>query len=153
MFEAFTGEDTADEWGLAAAIFIARTRRRAGHGPTFSELFAYLIPDAAGLPSRLPNGYSYMERRRLAGEFRLAAGIEWKRRGWISWEPGVTRSLRVGRVFREHSRALRASREVKDASTRATTAEPDIEDSPDAADGPAGGASEPSSVGGARHDD
>lgn len=127
MFEAFTGEETADEWGLAAAIFIARTRRRTGYGPTFSELFAYLIPDAAGLPSRLPDGYSYMERRRLAGEFRLAAAVEWKRRGWISWDPGATRSLRVGRVFREHSRALRAGRVTKDAATQSATSSPELQ--------------------------
>jgi hypothetical protein len=110
MFHFFTDGDTVDEWGLAAAIFIARVRRRTGRGPTFSELFGYLLPDTSGLPSPFPDGYSYMERRRLAGEFRLSAAIEWKRRGWISWEPGVTSSLRVGRVFREHSRALRAER-------------------------------------------
>ncbi|GAA4168016.1 hypothetical protein [Gryllotalpicola koreensis] len=114
MSETLTGEDTADEWGLAAAIFIARTRRKTGRGPTFSELFTYLLPDTSGLPAPFPDGYAYPQRRRLAGEFRLFAAIEWKRRGWVSWEPGVTRSLRVGRVFREHSRALQQQRAAKE---------------------------------------
>lgn len=51
-FETFTGEETAGEWALAAAVFIAQTRRRTGAGPTFAELFAHLLPDTGGLPAR-----------------------------------------------------------------------------------------------------
>lgn len=120
MFEEFTGADTADEWGLAAAIFIARVRHRTGHGPTFSELFAELDPDSRGVPSPLPSR-TYLERRRLIGDFRLSVAIEWKRRGWISWDPHVTRSLRVGRVFRERSRQRQTAEVTTDHSTPAAT--------------------------------
>ncbi len=32
MFEDLTGDDTAEQWALAAAIFIAQTRRRTTAG-------------------------------------------------------------------------------------------------------------------------
>lgn len=104
MFEHFTGDDTAEEWALAAAIFIAQTRRRTTFGPTFSELFTQLLPESNGLPGAFPNGLEFIERRRAAAGFRGHVTIEWRRRGLISFEKGVTRSLRVGPVFRERSR-------------------------------------------------
>ena len=107
-FEDFTGRETADEWGLAAAVVIAQTRKRTGRGPTFGELFLELLPDSSGAPSRLPTDLSSAERSRVHHDFRRYAAIEWKRRHWISWESGVTRSLRVGPAFRERSRIHRA---------------------------------------------
>lgn len=104
MFEVFTDEDAAEEWALAAAIFIAQTRRRTGLGPTFAELFAHLIPETNGLPSSLPRELDFMERRRAMHGFRGHAAIEWRRRGLISYDSNVTRSLRVGRIFRERSK-------------------------------------------------
>lgn len=103
MFEAFTGEATADEWGLAAGIFVSRTRRRTGRGPTFSELFQELLPDGHGLPSRLTD-LTFAERSQVVQEFRLHVMIEWRRRGWVNWDHGVERSLRTGRAFRQRSR-------------------------------------------------
>lgn len=103
-FEDFTGEDTADQWGLAAAIFVAQVRRRTSGGPTFAELFMHLLPDSRGLPGPLPAGMDFMERRRAIAGFRGHAAIEWRRRGMISFDKDVMRSLRVGRTFREHSR-------------------------------------------------
>lgn len=110
LFEEFTGEDTAEEWALAAAIFIAQTRRRTSLGPTFSELFAHLLPDTKGLPSSFPTDLSFFERRRAVTGFRGHVTIEWRRRGMISWDKDVPRSLRVGRRFREQSRQRQSVR-------------------------------------------
>lgn len=104
MFEGLTGDDTADEWALAAAIFIAQTRRRSGHGPTFVELFTHLLPDWSGLPAPFPEGMEYFERRRVIAAFRGHVPIDWRRRGMINWDRDAMRSLRVGRAFRERSR-------------------------------------------------
>ncbi|PVE96903.1 hypothetical protein DC434_05775 [Microbacterium sp. TPD7012] len=109
MFEEFTGDDTAEQWALAAAIFVAQTRRRTGLGPTFAELFTHLLPDTGGLPGPFPE-LEFMERRRAITGFRGHAAIEWRRRGMISFDKAVMRSLRVGRAFREHSRLRQQSR-------------------------------------------
>lgn len=103
-FETFTGEETAGEWALAAAVFIAQKRRRTGAGPTFAELFAHLLPDTGGLPAPFPDGLEPIERHRAIAGFRGHVTIEWRRRGMIGFTKGVMRSLRVGREFREHSR-------------------------------------------------
>lgn len=103
-FDDFTGEETAEEWALAAAIFIAQIRRRTGTGPTFSELFALLLPDSAGLPGQLPQALGPNERRLAISGFRWHVAIEWRRRCMISFDKDVTRSLRVGREFRRRSR-------------------------------------------------
>ena len=112
MFEDFTGDDTAEQWALAAAIFIAQTRRRTAAGPTFAELFTYLLPDTDGLPGPLPRNLDFMQRRRAVAGFRGHAAIEWRRRGMISFDNGVMRSLRVGREFRERSRRRQQAREA-----------------------------------------
>lgn len=109
MFEEFTTDPTADEWGLAAGVFIAQYRRRHGQGPTFRELFEHLLPDTDGVPSELPANWDPVERRR-GSDFRLYAAVEWRRRGYLAFERGVTRSLRVGPRFRERSRALQQNR-------------------------------------------
>ena len=108
-FEEFTSDDTAEEWALAAAIFVAQTRRRTGLGPTFAELFTHLLPDTGGLPGPFPE-LEFAERRRAVNGFRGHAAIEWRRRGMISFDKAVMRSLRVGRAFREHSRLRQQSR-------------------------------------------
>jgi hypothetical protein len=110
VFEELTSEETADQWGLAAAIFIAQTRHRTGQGPTFLELFLHLLPDLNGLPADFPSDIEYLDRRRVVQAFRGHAAIEWRRRGLISWERNVMRSLRVGRAFREQSRQRRVLR-------------------------------------------
>ena len=112
MFEDFTGDDTAEQWALAAAIFIAQTRRRTTAGPTFAELFTHLLPDTDGLPVPLPRNLDFMQRRRAVAGFRGHAAIEWRRRGMISFDNGVMRSLRVGREFRERSRRRQQAREA-----------------------------------------
>ncbi len=112
MFEDFTSDDTAEQWALAAAIFIAQTRRRTAAGPTFAELFTYLLPDTDGLPGPLPRNLDFMQRRRAVAGFRGHAAIEWRRRGMISFDNGVMRSLRVGREFRERSRHRQQAREA-----------------------------------------
>lgn len=110
MFESFTGDDTGDEWALAAAIFIAQTRRRNGLGPTFAELFTHLMPESRGLPAPFPPGMEFIERRRAVTAFRGHVTIDWRRRGLISFDKDVTRSLRVGRAFRERSRHRQLAR-------------------------------------------
>lgn len=111
MFEDFTGDDTAESWAVAAAVFIAQTRRRTGHGPTFAELFGHLLPDSCGLPAPFPEGLEFMERRRAISGFRGHVATEWRRRNMIGWDAGVMRSLRVGRAFRELSRQRQLSRD------------------------------------------
>ncbi|WP_314651209.1 hypothetical protein [uncultured Microbacterium sp.] len=108
-FKALTDEQQADRMGLTAAIFIARARRRTGRGPTFSELFAELFPRDQ-LHPEWPPGLTYPVRATIHHAFRLHVAIQWKRGGWINWEPGVERSLRVGPTFREKSRARQAAR-------------------------------------------
>jgi hypothetical protein len=108
-FDALTDEERADEMGLTAAIFIARVRRRTGRGPTFSETFAELFPSSQ-LHPEWPPGLTYPVRATIHHAFRLHVAIQWKRRGWICWDPGVERSLRVGPTFRERSRARQAAR-------------------------------------------
>lgn len=129
-FEEFTNDDTADEWALAAAIYVAQHRRRHSQGPTFRELFEHLLPDTAGIPSRLPADWDALDRRRGSNVFRRHVAIEWRRRGYISYDKHVTRSLRVGPRFREQSRALNARpREHESASDRRSSVEKAIEPS------------------------
>jgi hypothetical protein len=106
MFEEFTNDYTADEWALAAAIFVAQYRRRHSRGPTFRELFAHLLPDTAGVPSILPAQWDASARRHATTAFRGTVVIEWRRRGFVSFDRHVPRSLRVGPSFRAQSRAL-----------------------------------------------
>lgn len=114
-FNALTDEDRADALGLAAAIFVARVRRRTGRGPTFSELFAELFKNEP-LHPEWPSGLTYPVRATIHHAFRLHVAIQWKRGGWISWDPGVERSLRVGPTFRERSRARQAARARRSAA-------------------------------------
>jgi len=106
----FTGDDTADEWALAAAIFIAQYRRRNACGPTFREVFEHLLDDGRGVPSQLPRDWDQAERRRVNGGFRGQVMLDWRRRGFIGFDRHVTRSLRVGPHFRERSRQMRAAK-------------------------------------------
>lgn len=108
-FEALTDDAAADRHGLTAAVFIARFRRRARRGPTFSELFGGVFEEAS-LHPEWPDGLSSAARAAILRSFRLHVAVQWKRRGWIAWDPGVARSLRVGRTFRERSRERQATR-------------------------------------------
>lgn len=123
MFDAFTGDETAEEWALSAAIYVAQVRRRTGAGPTYSELFAFLLPDTRGLPGPFPPGLEPDERRRVVSAFRGHVAIEWRRRGMISFDKGVKRSLRVGREFRERSR--QRQQRTRNRSVRATCVAPE----------------------------
>lgn len=126
-FEEFTRDEHADEWALAAAIFIAQYRRRHAQGPTFRELFEHLLPDTGGVPSRLPIDWDALDRRRRSNDFRRYVVIEWRRRGYIGYDKQVTRSLRVGPRFREQSRALNARpSESEDVSGDASRIQPSI---------------------------
>ena len=102
-FEEFTGDDSADAWAHAAAVFIARVRRQTSAGPTFAELFTHLLPDTNGLPDQFRDGLNYEQRYRAISAFRRHSAIDWRRRAIIGWDTGVARSLRTGRKFRRHS--------------------------------------------------
>ena len=110
MFEAFTGDESAEEWALGAAIYVAQVRRRTGAGPTFLELFSFLLPDTGGLPGSFPIDLEPDERRIALSGFRGHVMIAWRRHGMISFDRSVTRSLRVGREFRERSRERQRTR-------------------------------------------
>lgn len=111
VFEEFTGDDSGEPWAVASGIFVAQVRRRTGRGPTFAELFTHLLPDTHGLPGPFPDGLEFIERRRAISSFRGHVAIDWRRRSMINWDKDVTRSLRVGRAFRELSRARRLRRD------------------------------------------
>lgn len=122
LFELFTAEESADEWAMAAAIFVAQYRRRHSQGPTFRELFEHLLPDSNGFPSHLPREWDIMERRRGISGFRRHVTIEWRRRGYIGFDREVTRSLRVGSRFRERSRALHGDGQIGSTTALASDA-------------------------------
>jgi hypothetical protein len=109
-FEEFTGDDTADEWGIAAAVFIRQVRWTTSRGPSFSELFAELLPDKNGWPGSLPNGMRSADRQRAISAFRFHTAIEWRRRGRVDWDEGIARSLRVGKKIHALSREHRKLR-------------------------------------------
>lgn len=104
VHEAFTADDTGDEWAIAAAVFVAQTRRETSLGPTFTELFLHLLPESDGLPSPLPRQLHFFDRRRAISAFRSSVAIDWRRRSMIGWDRDVPRSLRVGRELRARSR-------------------------------------------------
>lgn len=113
MFELFTSDDTADEWALSAAIYVAQYRRRHSRGPTLRELFNHLLPDADGIPSHLPGDWHVSDRRLAVRDFRRHAAIEWRRRGYIGFDKRVSRSLRVGARFRELSKRLQVNQKLQ----------------------------------------
>lgn len=108
-FDTLTTDAVADRHGLTAGIYIARVRRRTGRGPTFTELFGEVLKEERPHPE-WPAELSNVARAAIGRSFRLHVAIQWKRRGWIAWDPGVARSLRVGPAFRECSRARQAAR-------------------------------------------
>lgn len=126
LFDAFTGDETAEEWALSAAIYVAQVRRRTGAGPTYSELFAFLLPDTSGLPGPFPVDLEPEERRRAISGFRGHVAIEWRRRGMINFDKGVKRSLRVGREFRERSR--QRQQRMKNRHPRSSEVVPEMSD-------------------------
>ncbi|MFJ3426335.1 hypothetical protein [Leifsonia aquatica] len=117
MFEEFTSQDSAEEWGLAAAVTIARVRRRTSEGPTFSELFSEVMPDTHGIPGPMRDGTTSNVRYAATHKFRYHIAVEWRRRGLIGWSNGVERSLRVGPAFiaRSLERRRRVIRELSEA--------------------------------------
>lgn len=103
-FQRLTCDDGVETYGLAAGIFIARTRKKTGRGPTFSELFDYLSASDAGLVLAWPESAPRAARYTTMHAFRHLVAIHWKRKGWIDFDRGVERSLRTGRTFRARSR-------------------------------------------------
>ena len=103
LFENLTGADSSNDWGLRAAIMIARYRRAHHQGPTFAELFEALqislTPDAGS------DGASAKKTAwREVYQFRRHVAVHWRRLGWIQWDHRA-RSLRVGRTFSDASHA------------------------------------------------
>lgn len=111
-FAALTSDEGTERFGLAAAIFISRVRKRTGRGPTFAELFEEVQSLDPAVSPQLPDDASKTGQRATVQSFRYFVAAHWKRRGWISFERGLERSLRTGRTFRQRSRErqrLRAS--------------------------------------------
>lgn len=105
--------DPAKHWGLGAAIFISKTRRATGHGPTFRELFIHLLPESDGQPGPLPDGLTFMDRSYLRFGFRNDVAWAWRQQGWITWTKDVERSLRTGPAFRRAAAARQAQQEAR----------------------------------------
>lgn len=102
-YDALTSDEGTEAFGLAAAVFISRTRKRTGRGPTFAEMFDVVQALDAALSPPWPDGASKISQRATVQSFRYFVAAHWKRRGWISFERGLERSLRTGRKFRERS--------------------------------------------------
>ena len=101
LFLELTGNDSAHQWGLRAAIAITRYRKVHGRGPSFAQLFDTLLEIRPGVEDenpdrRVPKYATY--------RFRHHVAIHWRRLGWIEWNHSA-RSLRAGRAFRAASRA------------------------------------------------
>lgn len=120
ILEEFTTEDSVEEWGFAAGVFIAHTRKRTGEGPTFRELFAHLLADPDGLPGDFPPGLNRQGRWKLRDAFYMNALLPWRHRQMIRWSPGVTRSLALGSAFRKRSRTH--TRELARSRAQTSTA-------------------------------
>lgn len=102
LFEAVVADSAV---GLAAAVQVARYRKRHGYGPTFSELFGVLFTGS---------GVDWDRDRRLTFTFRHHLAVHWKRAGWIRWD-GTHRSLATGPTFRrasaEHTLGVRRGKQ------------------------------------------
>ncbi len=109
---SMTGKDSIDSWGLRAAIYVARTRKRYGRGPSFSELFDHLM-SADGIGLSQPENLTSSQRRVVRRGFERYAASAWRSNGWVAWSREA-HSLRVGPAFRAASRAH------QDATRRAT---------------------------------
>ena len=103
LFQRLTGDSTADDWGLRAAIVIARYRKKHGSGPTFGELFTALglrsMPDLSD-----EEASDAKTRIRAVYLFRQHTAVHWRRLRWIQWDRRC-RSLSVNQRFRDASRA------------------------------------------------
>ncbi len=97
-FEELTDESRADRDGRSAAYFVAKVRSQSGQGPTFGEMFQERFGDA-GLHPAWPTDLSNTTRAKIRTLFRRDVAIQWRRAGWILWEPGVPRSLKPGPAF------------------------------------------------------
>jgi len=109
LFEELTGDGSSREWGLQAAIAIARFRKQHRQGPTFTELFEEIVifPGAEETTHTPPRHVRELTRR-----FRHHVAVHWRRLGWIDWNHN-TRSLRTGRKFRVASRAWIQSQQLE----------------------------------------
>lgn len=103
-----TSEDLASEWGLKAALYVTRFRKREGHGPTFSELFDGLGLSGASGHASTGIAWDGFDAQVLFS-FRLHVAVQWKRDGWIYWT-GTSRSLRAGQMYSEAARLYQQRR-------------------------------------------
>jgi hypothetical protein len=108
-FVELTGTEHDYEWGLRAAVMIARYRKRHGRGPTFAELFEQL--ERASDDFAQTKKFFAQGKRAEVYRFRNHVAVHWRRLGWIQWDRG-SRSLRVGRTFRaaSHEWSARSAR-------------------------------------------
>jgi len=103
-----TSEDLASEWGLKAALYVTRFRKRSGHGPTFAELFDGLGLSGASGDATTGIAWDRFDTHVLFS-FRLHVAVQWKRDGWIYWT-GTSRSLRAGPMYSEAARRYQQRR-------------------------------------------
>lgn len=106
VVEDLLAPDRSQEWARAAAVFIEEHTKLEGHGPTFKELFAHLLPDANGLPSRHPSGVRGREQALVTSCFRMYVMRQWRKHDLFTWRGGVERSLNVGPRFAKRLRQL-----------------------------------------------
>lgn len=107
-----SSDEVSQRLGKRAAIEIARTRKRTGCGPTFTELFDPILLDAAGRSSDLAAQWDSFERTHLYA-LRHHLAVHLRRGGWIQWTK-LPRSLRTGVTFSIASREFREARSVRE---------------------------------------
>lgn len=106
MIEDLLAPDRSREWARAAALFLEEHTELKGHGPTFNELFTYLLPDSNGVPAARPEDVASHDLYRARSAFRIYVVREWRRHGLFAWRSGVERSLNVGGRFTKRLRQL-----------------------------------------------
>lgn len=97
LFVGLTQGVSAQEWGLAAGLFIIHHRRRHSEGPTFREVFEHLFPETHGEPSQTLEDWTREEWFLAKQRFRMGVILAWARLGYVAYDPNVSRSLRAGR--------------------------------------------------------
>lgn len=111
-FEALTGDCRTDRDGREVAYFVAKVRNQTGQGPTFAEVFQERFGDD-GLHPAWPTNMSNTARAKVLALFRRDVAIQWRRAGWVTWEPGVPRSLKAGPAFWHRVKSRQARKAVR----------------------------------------
>lgn len=97
LFTELTIGASAEQWGLAAGLYIIHHHRRHDEGPTIRDVFSHLFPDTNGLPSLSAEDWARKDLNLARHRFWTAVIVVWRRLGYVQHEVGVPNSLHAGR--------------------------------------------------------